>query len=380
MPILNVKVSAQRTPELSARIAETLLDLTTRVLGKRRDLTAVVITFVDPADWYVAGRSLADLKQSSFYFDVKVVDETNTKAEKARYIAEAFAAFEGLLGALHPESYVYVQDEWSIAPDWQLTAGLRHDQYSDFGGTTNPRLALVWDTSLDFTTKFLFGRAFRAPSFSELYSVNNPVLRGNPDLKPEVITTFETVFTWQARADTQWQLSLFKYDMKDIIRSTGLPAIRANSGRQSGEGFELEAQHRLAPDWQFTGHYAFQRTIDRSTGQSAGYAPRHHLYGRVDWLADHGWAVGLQANRVAGRERAAGDARAPVPDYTTVDLSLRSPANTRSGQWTLTVHNLFDADVREPSWYSPNSLVPVLIADDLPMAGRSIMLQWQYAL
>ena len=121
-------------------------------------------------------------------------------------------------------------------------------------------------------------------------------------------------------------------------------------------------------------------TIDRSTGQSAGYAPRHHLYGRVDWLADHGWAVGLQANRVAGRERAAGDARAPVPDYTTVDLSLRSPANTRSGQWTLTVHNLFDADVREPSWYSPNSLVPVLIADDLPMAGRSIMLQWQYAL
>lgn len=110
MPILNVKVSAQRTPELSARIAETLLDLTTRVLGKRRDLTAVVITFVDPADWYIAGRSLADLKQSSFYFDVKVVDETNTKAEKARYIAEAFAAFEGLLGALHPESYVYVQD------------------------------------------------------------------------------------------------------------------------------------------------------------------------------------------------------------------------------------------------------------------------------
>jgi 4-oxalocrotonate tautomerase len=80
------------------------------VLGKLRDLTAVVITFVDPVDWYVAGRSLADLKQSSFYFDVKVVDETNTKAEKARYIAEAFAAFEGLLGALPPESYVYVQD------------------------------------------------------------------------------------------------------------------------------------------------------------------------------------------------------------------------------------------------------------------------------
>ena len=89
-----------------------------------------------------------------------------------------------------------------------------------------------------------YTRGFRAPPFSDVnIGLNLPTFNyialPNPDLKPEVITTFETVFTWQARADTQWQLSLFKYDMKDIIRSTGLPAIRANSGRQSGEGFEL---------------------------------------------------------------------------------------------------------------------------------------------
>ena len=110
MPILNVKVSAKRSAELSERITETLLELTSRVLGKRRDLTAVVIDYVDPSDWFIAGKSLAELKQASFYFDVKVVDETNTKAEKARYVSEAFAAFAGLLGELHPESYVYVQD------------------------------------------------------------------------------------------------------------------------------------------------------------------------------------------------------------------------------------------------------------------------------
>lgn len=110
MPILNVQVSAPRTPELSARITEALLELTSRVLGKRRDLTAVVIDYVDPRDWFIAGQSLAALKKTSFYFDVKVVDETNTKAEKARYVAEAFEFFEGLLGNLHHESYVYVQD------------------------------------------------------------------------------------------------------------------------------------------------------------------------------------------------------------------------------------------------------------------------------
>ena len=110
MPILNVKVSGQRTPELSARITETLLELSSRLLGKRRDLTAVVIDYVDPRDWFIAGKSLAELKKASFYFDIKVVDETNTKAEKARYVAEAFEAFERLLGDLHHESYVYVQD------------------------------------------------------------------------------------------------------------------------------------------------------------------------------------------------------------------------------------------------------------------------------
>jgi len=39
-----------------------------------------------------------------------VVDETNTKAEKARYVAEVFEAFRALLGDLHEESYIYVQD------------------------------------------------------------------------------------------------------------------------------------------------------------------------------------------------------------------------------------------------------------------------------
>ena len=32
--------------------------------------------------------------------------------------------------------YLYAQDEWNFAHDWTFTAGVRHDNYSDFGGTT----------------------------------------------------------------------------------------------------------------------------------------------------------------------------------------------------------------------------------------------------
>ena len=52
----------------------------------------------------------AQQRRSSFYLDIKIVDGTNTKDEKARYIAAVFAKMGELLGELHPESYVYVHD------------------------------------------------------------------------------------------------------------------------------------------------------------------------------------------------------------------------------------------------------------------------------
>lgn len=110
MPILNVKVGAKRSAELTQRISKALLDLTARILAKDPNVTAIAISYVDPDDWIVGGRSLSEQGKSSFYFDVKVTDETNTKAEKARYISEAFAAFSDLLGNLHEESYIYIQD------------------------------------------------------------------------------------------------------------------------------------------------------------------------------------------------------------------------------------------------------------------------------
>jgi 4-oxalocrotonate tautomerase len=110
MPILNVKVSAKKSPEMTRAIADLLLDLTVRILRKKREVTSIAIDYVDPADWIVGGRSLAEQGRSSFYFDIKITDETNTKDEKAQYIREAFDAFARLLGDLHEESYIHVQD------------------------------------------------------------------------------------------------------------------------------------------------------------------------------------------------------------------------------------------------------------------------------
>ncbi len=110
MPILNVKVSARRSDEMTAQISALLSALTERILGKNPAVTAIAIEYIDPRDWTVGGRTLAELGKSSVYFDIKITDETNTKAEKAAYIEEAFKGFSALLGNLHEESYIYVQD------------------------------------------------------------------------------------------------------------------------------------------------------------------------------------------------------------------------------------------------------------------------------
>jgi 4-oxalocrotonate tautomerase len=110
VPILNVKVSAKKSAGLTRSISGILLDLTTRILRKKPEVTAIAIDYVDPDDWIVAGKSLSEQGKSSFYFDIKITDETNSKAEKAQYIREVFDAFSKLLGNLHEESYIYVQD------------------------------------------------------------------------------------------------------------------------------------------------------------------------------------------------------------------------------------------------------------------------------
>ena len=110
MPILNVEVSGQRSNEMTKKISEILLELTSRILHKDPQVTSIAIEYVTPEDWIVAGKSLEEHGKSSIYFDIKVTDETNTKAEKAQYIREAFDAFSKLLGNLHNESYIYVQD------------------------------------------------------------------------------------------------------------------------------------------------------------------------------------------------------------------------------------------------------------------------------
>ena len=76
-----------------------------------------------------------------------------------------------------------------------ITAGLRHDDYSDFGSTFNPRVGVNYKVSSHLLFKGLYGTAFRAPTFQELYdntAIGNEYgVKGNVNLTPEKIKTIE---------------------------------------------------------------------------------------------------------------------------------------------------------------------------------------------
>jgi 4-oxalocrotonate tautomerase len=110
MPIITVKVSAHPSPELSQAIAHGLVEITARELRKRPEITAVAIDYTAPEHWIVGGKSLAQHEKASFWLDIKVVDGTNTKDEKAQYLKEVFALMGRLLGEVHEESYILIHE------------------------------------------------------------------------------------------------------------------------------------------------------------------------------------------------------------------------------------------------------------------------------
>ncbi len=126
MPLITVTYATSRqTSSLKAEIAKAVNELTAKILHKDPKVTAVIVKSVDAADWFAGDKSLAEAKLASYWLDIHVVEGTNTKDEKAAYLAAVYKRMGELLGPLHHESYAHVDE-------------VRGDAYG-FGGLTQER-------------------------------------------------------------------------------------------------------------------------------------------------------------------------------------------------------------------------------------------------
>ena len=102
--------TSRKQPALEQQIADAVSNASTTILQKRPELTAVIVERVALETWFAGGHSLAERRKSSFWLEIKVVDGTNTKDQKEAFIAAIFDAMQNLLGDVHPESYVHVDE------------------------------------------------------------------------------------------------------------------------------------------------------------------------------------------------------------------------------------------------------------------------------
>lgn len=272
--------------------------------------------------------------------------------------------------------FVSLQDEWLFYKDWELTAGVRLDDYSDFSSTINPRLALVWHTSYQLTSKLLYGHAFRAPSFSEQFSINNPVTVGNPEVDPEEIDTVELVFDYRPSYDFDSKLSLFHYLIEgliDYVDADDLPggsSLAQNVHDQEGYGLELETSWRITDRFSLKGSYSLQQSENLSNGHSVPDAPQRLAYLDASWRMTPYLFLSSQVRHVGERSRAAFDSREEVGDYTLLDVAVRSENLFQFADFVLSVDNLLGKDAREPS-VGPGPSIP----HDHPLESRRILLE-----
>jgi len=275
--------------------------------------------------------------------------------------------------------YIFAQNIWNIANDWELTAGIRHDDYSDFGHTTNPRIALVWSTSLNLSTKLLYGKAFRAPSFVDSGNINNPTTIGNPNIQPETMETTELAFDYHPGKGFGAILNFYHYEWDDIIQY--VPDIGAttstaqNFGKQTAYGSELEINWQIHEQVKLAANYAWSKATNKTNSIDVAFVPKQQWFLQIDWKINDNLKMNIKNHFVRDRLRNIGDLRQQIDDYWLTDLSIHWASPDKPYEFSLITKNLFNVDAREPSI---NNGVVVNIPNDLPLAGNMFLGEVRY--
>jgi len=260
---------------------------------------------------------------------------------------------------------VFVQDEVKLGQHVILNGGLRYDGYETFDRVT-PRTALIVMPSAGQSFKYLYGRAFRAPTAYERHEYYfGSQVNG---LRPESIDTHE--FVWE-RYTGDWlrtSVSAYRYNADRLITLTGsddpaafLAVTYVNEGQVKAKGLELEAQMRLWRGAESHLSYALQDATDHVSGLALANSPRQMIKGRVSApLFGNGSSVAIEVLGIGSRTSVRGTR---VAAAATADVTMIKPLGS-SVEFIGTVRNLFDVDYAVPGGSQH-------LQDSIPQNGRT---------
>lgn len=261
----------------------------------------------------------------------------------------------------------YLQDVWSIRENVDITLGVRNDHYSDFGETTNPRAAMVWKFSGKWIAKLLYGTAFRAPSFEELYNKNNDAVIGNQDLDPEKMTTYEVSI-----GNASTHLTYFNNIFKDKVElKPYAPGSRyENGGGAKIWGIEFDGKINFSKNSFAYLNYTHQNSEDDDTGARLPDITANKANIGINTGLGHYLNLNTNIHIHGERPRASGDPRSSSSAYELVDLTLIAENFIEDLSLRASIHNLLDRDYKDPA--------PLKVYNDFPREGVSYTFDVQY--
>jgi iron complex outermembrane receptor protein len=322
-------------------------------------------------------------------------------SENANWIKEA----NRTIYALYGQGIFDIRDIFSLkkgVESLSLTAGVRYDNYDDFGSSVNPRFGLVYAPTSDLYFKMLYGTAFRAPNFKELYAINNTSGVGNENLNPEKISTSEALIGYNFAKNLKGSLTFFDVRAKDLVQivspvTPGLPRTYNNIGEMESNGIEAELKLLFGKQRYAYLNFTLQdvkdtthATIRSAGGQiytqedfNPGSVPK--FYGNIGvnyditdhiilntWVNYVGERDRTEAKAWSGENLVPVDARDPVKDRALVNATLTFRNFYKGLELQLSGFNLFNADHRDPE---PSGAVK----NDLPLAGTSFIGRVSYS-
>jgi iron complex outermembrane receptor protein len=248
---------------------------------------------------------------------------------------------------------IYIQDEFRISDNLIFNAGIRHDEYSTFGGTTNPRLGLIYEHTPETILKLLYGEAFRAPSAYELYYNDGGwSQKANSDLKPETIDTYELVVERRLRPGLWGSVTGFIYEIEDLISLGTDPldslSVFRNSDKVKAKGLEFGLDGKWENGCRTRASFSLVRTRDESTHGSLDNSPKH--LGRVNLTAP------LVKDRVfAGLELQYCGKRKTLTGHHTdaafiTNLTILGKELAKGLDVSFSLYNLFDEEYGHPGF------------------------------
>jgi len=273
---------------------------------------------------------------------------------------------------------VYAQDQWQITDPLTLTIGGRYDSYFSEGNSFNPRLATVYNLNDQHIFKFQLSRAFRPPTFFELYARNNIITQGNENIEPETIQSAELGYIFNgAGSNTVLRTTVFYTQMDDLITNNETTGVFENVDSVVSRGGEVELVQKVGPELKFSFNGTYVDAKNKTTDTKLTNIANIFGYSKLTYQATPRMVWVLSDQFVGKRGRDTGDPRSQLKGSHIFNLTLTvSEFYARNVFLNLGIKNLANDKARHPSpLISFNGIDMPSYLDDYPRPGREIWLK-----